>query len=226
MNAPKGTLARALCLGLGLGLATLTPASAAIFGATSGTINSGGSGSGTLTETLNQAGLSSNYISGVTDFDTYVATATHTNFFSGFEWFSNSGTTAAMVTYDLGMNYLVNKMALWNEESSGIGLLNLLVSTDGINFTALLSNLFPTDNPLGPQYLADVFTFGPTTFRYLRMDMSGCPQALPGSFRACAIGEVAFNEVAAVPVPAALPLLLAGLGALGVLRSRRRRQAC
>lgn len=218
------TATRALCLGLGLGLTALTPATAAIFGATSGVINSGGPGFGTLTDTLNGAGLSTGYVSGVTDFDTYVATASHTNIFSGFEWFSNFDSTAASVTYNLGMNYLVNKMALWNEESSGIGLLDLLVSTDGINFTALLPSLVPTDNPLGPDYFADVFSFGPTTFQYLRMDMSGCPQALPGSFPSCAIGEVAFNQVAAVPVPAALPLLLAGLGALGLVRSRRRKQ--
>ena len=41
--------------------------------------------------------------------------------FAGFEWFSNSGTTAAVVTYDLGAVITIDRLALWNEESSGIG---------------------------------------------------------------------------------------------------------
>lgn len=43
----------------------------AIYSAVSAVINSGGPGFGTLTVTFNQAGLSSGYTSGVTDFDNY-----------------------------------------------------------------------------------------------------------------------------------------------------------
>lgn len=213
-------ISKTFCMAAIAGLGALLPANAAIVSAVSGVINSGGPGNGTLTETFNQSGLSANYTSGVTNFDAFVATTTHTPTFAGFEWFGNEGTDTASVTYDLGSVVKIDKMALWNEESAGIGLLDLLFSTDGTTFSSLLSGLTPTDNPLAI-YLADVFSFAATDLRYVRMDMSQCPQADPGTFPACAIGEVAFNQVAVVPVPAAGLLLLGALGGLGLVRRRR-----
>lgn len=211
---------KAAALATVMGVGAIAPANAAIVSAVSATINSGGPGSGTLVETYNQNGLSAGYVSGVSDFNTVVATTTHTSIFFGNEWFSDFGTTSASVTYDLGSVLSINKMALWNEESSGIGLLDLLVSSDGITFSALLSGLTPTDNPLA-DYLADVFSFATTSFRYVQLDMSRCPQQDPGSYPSCAIGEVAFNQVAAVPVPAAGFLLFGALGGLAALRRRK-----
>ncbi len=217
-------ISKTLCVAAIAGLGAVLPANAAIISAVSGVINSGGPGSGTLSETFNQSGLSAGYTSGVTGFNTFVATTTHTNLFTDFvdvfEWFSNEGTDSASVTYDLGSVVKIDKMALWNEESSGIGLLDLLFSTDGTTFSSLLSGLTPTDNPLA-DYLADVFSFASTDLRYVRMDMSRCPQPVAGIYNACAIGEVAFNQVAAVPVPAAGLLLLGALGGLGLMRRRR-----
>jgi hypothetical protein len=98
----------------------------AIVSATSGVINSGGPGFGTLTETLNQAGLALGYTSGATDFDTYLASnPVHTAVFAGFEWFSNVGSKTASVTYNLGSANSISAVALWNEESAGIGVLDL-----------------------------------------------------------------------------------------------------
>lgn len=196
-------------------------AQAAIVGAVGGTINAGGPGFGTLTETFNQSGLSAGYVSGVTDFDTYVPGTSHTLIFSGFEWFSEDPSSAANVTYDLGSVLTINKMALWNEEVAGIGLLSLLVSSDNVNFASLASGLTPTNNPLNSDYFADIFTFAATSFRYIQLDMTGCPQP-DGGFNSCAIGEVAFNSVAEVPVPASLPLLIGALGGLGLIRRRRK----
>jgi hypothetical protein len=76
-----------------------------------------------------------------------------------YEWFGNFGTTAATVTYDLGSVESFDRVALWNEESSGIGLLDLLTSLDGITYTSLVSGLTPTDHPLA-DYSADVFSVG------------------------------------------------------------------
>ena len=192
-----------------------------IFSPTSGVINSGGPGFGTLTETINQAGLLSNFVSGVTDFDTYLATnPLHTPVFSGNEWFSNFGTTSASVTYDLGSLTNIDRLALWNEEGSGIGTLNLFHSSDGINFAPLALGLKPTNNPIDANYPADVFSFASVNTRYIRFDMSDCPQP-PGSFSACAIGEVAFRK-ATVPEPASVLGLLA-IGALGAGAALKRK---
>lgn len=206
-----------------LGLASQSHAGA-IYSAVSGVINSGGPGFGTLTETFNQAGLSSGYTSGVTDFDTYIASApTHTDTFSGFEWFSDFGTTSASVTYNLGASLTLDAMALWNEEISGIGLLDLLYSTDGTTFTSLLSGVAPVDNPAGI-YPAEVFPFGAVTAQYIRLDMSRCPQANPGGFPACAIGEVAFRAADNnVPEPGTMALV--GFALLGAGLARRRVKA-
>lgn len=196
-------------------------AAGAIFGATGATIDAGGPGFGSIADTFNQAGLSAGYTSGVTSFDAYVPGTTHTSIFAGFEWFGNSGTTTATVTYDLGSVRSFDRLALWNEESSGIGLLDLWTSIDGTTFTSLASGLTPFDNPLA-DYLAEVFSVGATA-RYVRFDMSRCPQSDPGTFPACAIGEVAFRSSADVPEPAMLGLL--GLGLVGLVGSRRRKAA-
>lgn len=192
-----------------------------ITSATSAVINSGGPGFGSITDTHNQNGLSSGYVSGVTDFMTYLSSnPSHTDIFSGFEWFSEVGSDSASVTYDLGAILAVSGMALWNEESSGIGNLNLFYSTDGVNFLSLASGISPTDNGAG-SYLADIITFGTVNAQFIRLDMSRCPQPVNGIFVACAIGEVAFDvEASAVPEPATLTLL--GLGLVGLIGRRRK----
>lgn len=215
----KKLLAAAILSG---GVLAGTAHAAAIISATGATINSGGPGFGSITDTINQSGLSATYTSGVTDFATYLASnPLHTSTFGGFEWFSNQGSTSASVTYDLGSVKVIDALALWNEESSGIGLLDLLTSTDGVNFSPLVSGLVPTDHATLDSYPADVFAFGSVSAQYVRFDMSRCPQPNIGSFAACAIGEVAFREGnLAVPTPGGLALLGLGLAALAGVRRK------
>jgi hypothetical protein len=218
MLVRKALLAASLVLGLGHSAYAGT-----IVSAVSGTIDIGAPGFGTLTETIDQTGLLTGYTSGVTDFDTYIAAGPiHIFPFLGNEWFSND--TSAQVTYDLGSILNIDKMALWNEDAAGIGTLDLLFSIDNLTFVSLLSGLAPTNNLLNNNYLPDVFSFATTSLRYIRLAMSGCPQAPDASFQSCSIGEVAFSSVGAeVPIPAALPLLGAALGALGVFGWRKKR---
>jgi hypothetical protein len=144
----------------------------------------------------------------------------HTSTFAGFEWFGNSGTTTATVTYDLGsVKFLrprgaVERRILGYRPARPAG-----PRLDGTTFTSLASGLTPFDNPLA-NYPADVFSVGATA-RYVRFDMSRCPQSDPGTFPACAIGEVAFRR-ADVPEPA-----IAGSPGprrlVGLVGSRRRK---
>ncbi|HEY3114180.1 MAG TPA: PEP-CTERM sorting domain-containing protein [Gemmatimonadaceae bacterium] len=215
----------AASLALALAAGGSTAQGQAIVGAVDGVINDGGPGFGLLANTWNQAGLSSNYVSGVTDFNTYIASnPMHSFIFACCEWFSNEGTNSASVTYDLGIVRGIDALALWNEDASGIGLLNLYGSSDGISFFSLSLGLAPFNNPINQDYPAEVFNFSSTNLRYIRFDMSECPQQPDAGFPSCAIGEVAFRaaNVAVVPEPAAYAMMLPGLIALGLAARRRR----
>jgi hypothetical protein len=210
------------------GITIASPAAAqTIIRPVAATINSGGPGAGSIADTYNGAGLSTNFVSGVTNFDAYIASGpTHTFVFQNTEWFSNPNTTAATVTYDLGSIFGIDRLALWNEEASGIGSLNLLGSTDGSAFTAFASGLLPTDH-LGGAYAADVFAFAAQSVRYVRFEMSGCPQPnRQETYPGCAIGEVAFRTAnVTIPEPSTYALLGSGLLAIGGVATRRRRAA-
>lgn len=191
----------------------------------SATIDVSGPGEGSIADTYNENGLLSHYTPGLTNFDAYIATnPMHSLSFLNNEWFGNSGTTTAQVTYDLGSVKAINALALWNEESSGIGRLDLTGSADGITFSAI-GTYSPFDNPLA-DYPAQVFTFSATSVQFVRFGMSGCPQPDPAGFASCAIGEVAFRTVASgdgtVPEPAAWALMIAGFGLVGAVMRRRR----
>lgn len=210
-----------------LGIAGNASAAGIIFSPVSAVIDSGAPGFGNIADTYNQNGLSINFISGVDDFDAYLAlNPTHTDIFSGYEWFSNDPSNNAVVTYDLGSVLNIDRLALWNEEISGIGNLNLSYSTDNVNFSSLASGLTPFDNPAG-SYPAEVFSFASTSARYVRFEASGCPQPNPGSFNSCAIGEVAFSISAprAIPEPSGLigtSVIALGLIGAKVLKSRKK----
>jgi hypothetical protein len=209
-------------------LGTVGSASAAtIYSPVNGVINSGGPGFGNLADTYNHNGLLTNFVSGVDDFDTYLAlNPSHSFLFSGNEWFSNLGNRSTTVTYDLGSVLNIDRLALWNEDSVGIGNLNLSYSTDGNSFSSLASGLMPSDNPINTNYQAQVFSFAATNARYVRFDASGCPQS--GTVTFCAIGEVAFSGsplTTAVPEPSGiLGTSVLALGAIGrkVLKNRKK----
>jgi hypothetical protein len=214
---------------IGLAAISAQPATAQeIVAPTSATVDVGGPGEGSINDTFNQNGLSSGYTSGVTDFDAYIATnPTHTQIFSGFEWFSEFGATSATVTYDFGFVLALDALALWNEEFSGIGTLMLSGSLDGLTFD-LLGTFNPVNSPADTPYGAQVFGFAATDLRFARFEMSGCPQPNGGGWEGCAIGEVAFRTASgngAIPEPSTWAMMLLGFGAVGFAMRRRSSRA-
>jgi len=178
--------------------------------------------------TIDHSGLSANFISGVTDFDAYLAgSPMHTELADLNEWFSAEGVTRASIIYDLGSAQTVDRLALWNEEFSGFGTGSIFYSLDGQTFLSLTS-ISPVDSPADLPYGAQVFGWGTVSARYFRFDVSGCPQASGSPRLLCGIGEVAFSvqqePTPRVAEPGTLVLLALGLTGAGWLgRARRSR---
>lgn len=208
-----------ILLALGFALGTASSSHAAVIVSAVGATATSEFGAGSEIElTIDQSGLSSNYVSGVTNFDTYLGTnPTHTLVAIGNEWFSAAAASSATVVYDLGASIKMDRFALWHEESSGFTSALMSSSIDGLTFTGL-PTISPVGNPVGSDYGAQVFHFGGTIMaRYIQLDLRGCPDPT-GNFDACAIGEVAFSSP--VPIPGALIFLLTGVGGLAIVRKR------
>lgn len=166
--------------------------------------------------TINQSGLDYNYVSGVTDFDAFVSTIGHGGGwgwgFTGPESENPSGT----VDLDLGAECRIVAMALWDGQAAAgnygmIASFNLYAGNSDYSSLTLLGNYSGINAPANP--LAQVFAFGATTTRYVRIEILAFH---PGNI---SIGEIAFGT-ATVPAPAATALL--GMGGMMGLRRRRR----
>jgi hypothetical protein len=83
----------------------------------------------------------------------------------------------------------------------------------------------PVDSPSGLNYGAQVFALGNLNTRFVRFDISGCPQPNGDALAVCGIGEVAFATATGgtVPTPASLSLVLLALAAgAAVTRANKR----
>ena len=216
-----------------LGLLAVVPLSAGvIIDPVAVLLNTGGdSGSSFgIINTINQSGLSAGYTSGVTNFDTYLATGpSHTYVAAGFEWFATLGVDSSTIIYDLGSAYNIDRLAIWNEESSGIATMSVLAcadsacaTTSSMGSTSSLTNWAPNsgDSSVVTSYTADVVSLTTRNTRYIELMVTG-PQA-GSDYNAVSMGEIAFDSVtSAVPEPGSLGLVSAGLGGLLLLLRKR-----
>jgi hypothetical protein len=174
---------------------------------------------------INHSGLLTDYFSGISDFDLYIAgDPQHAENGKFAEWFSEQGQTGAVLTFDMGSVMLLDRLALWNEEALGAGLVSVALSADGTAYAAM-GSFSPTDWPFYfPSYGADIFAFSATPAQFIQLTLSGCPQpdAFPGIGDGCGLGEVAFRQaVSAVPEPFTLAVFGFGLAGMSLMRRRR-----
>ena len=168
---------------------------------------------------INQSGLSFGYTSGVTDFDSYIASnPTHMDRqatpglpvprFRVPSILISAALTLSMRSHfwNLGSNFAANVTGF-----------TLEAGTDSSFSNSIFLGSFTADPNTGPNAatLAEVFGFAPTSASWIRMTITSTNGQNPG------FGEAAFS-VSAIPEPTAT--LILGLATAGYLCMRRRRQ--
>jgi hypothetical protein len=181
-----------------------------------------------VTNLINQSGLSTGFVSGVTDFDAYLAgSPTHANpsFSSGGGFASQSNNVnTGTIDFDLGSIYTLHRFALWNDQDiQALGNFTLEVSNDPGFATATSLGSFSGVVDI-PPIVAQVFDLSDASGRYVRLHATTVAPAT----NLINFGEIAFDATAGaangvVPEPGQLLIwsLLAACGGLGVILRRR-----
>ncbi len=163
---------------------------------------------------IDGSGLS--FISGVTDYDTYVAgNPTHAalQFISNPNgWASATGFAGKFMEFDLGADYDMLSFALWTQSNGGAVNSFTLSSAADQNFTTGVTNLGTFVAAIG----LNVQTFTITgTGEFVKLQINS-----DHGNATVNIGEVAF-DVVPIPEPTAITVLGLGLAGLGQVRRKR-----
>jgi hypothetical protein len=172
-----------------------------------------------FTHTIDQSGLSIPYVSGVTDFGTYVgAGPTHTGTPGTF------GATFSLppqnFDFDLGAAYTVQHLAFWNypfPNSGGVRGLEVFTSNVANFSSSFPAGVFsPADDATGGNVNAvQVFDLIDSNARYVRLRVTAVASPVGIGF-----SEVAFGATF-IPEPASLATLCLGAAALATTMTRR-----
>ncbi|MCH7645066.1 MAG: hypothetical protein IH974_09550 [Myxococcales bacterium] len=156
-----------------------------------------GTFSGSISNVIDQSGLSAGYTSQVANFDTYIASApSHDSLLTAAVWLSSFGTTTGNVDFDLGGTFFIQSVALWNRgEGSSDNITGItLLADDNASFTDPVTlGSFTADLNTGPiqRVLPEVFTFAPAAASHVRMQITSNNGASTSGF-----GEIAFEVLA------------------------------
>lgn len=159
---------------------------------------------------IDQSGLSANYVSGVTDFDTFTSTttATYTCCFPELGGVAKVDGDYGSITFSFSTPVTLNRIVVWNQ----IGSASIAsFSLDGI---AGVFNMSPgTSDP-------QVFSFASTSASSLTLRILSNEGFGAGTM----LNEVAFGSDGgnAVPEPATWALMIGGFGLAGATLRRRR----
>ena len=174
---------------------------------------------GNIDRTIDQTGLSAPFISGVTDFDAYIASnPTHDSPGPANAWSGNAGLLPINLDYDLGAAYAVDTLALWTSfQGFSINRFQVFTANNAAFVGATnVGNFDANDTP--PPMPAQIFDLLNTNAQYLRVQILSNEGA-----GAVNLSELAV-EVSAVPEP--LTLTLFGTGVLAtIVRLRRKHHA-
>jgi len=214
VSALGGMLVSALACGTAAQAAT-------VIGAQSVTVNIGGEAGmpWVAANMINQTGLDKTYVSGVTDFDAYLASKPIHNAGAYSEWNSRTDFTSARFTVDFGSEVTIDRLAYWDEDSTSTS--GLALSTADLGVFANFKVVNETPGTFGG---AQVFAFRPITTRYLTFDLTGCSQGGVYHGKGCGVRELAFASatMSAVPEPGTWAMMIIGFGGTGAaLRARR-----
>ncbi len=212
---------------LGMLLLSNTAAQAgAIYQATGATTNLGSYSAQYLPiYAIDKSGLSANYVSGVTDFATYVATTTSVAGGSSFNtWFSSQGVLTGNFDFALGSAQTIQSFVMWDDPQAGLQGVNsfTLLASDTSSFVT--STNLGTFTALDTDIHAQVFNFAPTTASFVRMQIN----SNFGSTFVTGFVEGAFqtgSPTAAVPEPITITLFGAGLVGAAAMRRRKKKAA-
>jgi hypothetical protein len=169
-------------------------------------------GIGSTGHLLDQSGLSVPFVSGSTDFDTYIASGPTHAFITELNGWASQKNSTGYLEFDLGDAYAISAFALWT--ANGTPALNsfALSSALDIGFTSGVSNLgsFNAVKSLGAQTFA-VSAIG----EFVRLQINSTYGSVNVN-----LGEVAFDTTV-LPEPAPLAVLCIGLSGIGLVRRSR-----
>jgi hypothetical protein len=176
-------------------------------------------GGGDILHTIDQSGLFTPYVSGVTDFDVYIASDPRHDYPAAENaWAAEAADIPIDLDYDLGATYSIDSLALWTSWGGySTGEFEVFVASDA-SFAGAVSLGTYNANDTDPPLAAQVIDLPVTDGRFLRLRiLSTTAQGAEYVNHS----ETAVEVVSATPVPEPFVLSLLGIGLAARALQRR-----